>query len=134
MASKPTIQYAVQDGKNLRTGEALKVPRIVNQPILSQDDIVDRAIDTYRVKGKRTEVVATMRGIFEQIIRELQDGSAVTIEGLVRFAPALKGTVGKDELLTAANKLKVNATPLVTIKALNNGDFTFEKVDSKKAE
>ena len=134
MASKPTIQYAVQDGKNLRTGEALKVPRIVNQPILSQDDIVDRAIDTYRVKGKRTEVVATMRGIFEQIIRELQDGSAVTIEGLVRFASSLKGTVGEDEQLTEANKLKVNATPLVTMKALNNGDFTFEKVDSKQAE
>ena len=33
-----------------------------------------------------------------------------------------------------AIKLKVNATPLVTMKALNNGDFTFEKVDSKKAE
>ena len=76
MASKPTIQYAVQDGKNLRTGEALKVPRTVNQPILSQDDIVDRAIDTYRVKVKRTEVVATMRGIFEQIILELRGGSA----------------------------------------------------------
>jgi len=28
----------------------------------------------------------------------------------------------------------VNATPLVDMKSLNNGDFTFEKVDSKKAE
>ena len=134
MASKPMIQYAVQDGKNLRTGEALKVPRIVNQPILSQDDIVDRAIDTYRVKGKRTEVVATMRGIFEQIILELRGGSAVTIKGLVRFAPSLTGTVGEDEVITEANGLKVHATPLVDMKSLNNGDFTFEKVDSKKAE
>ena len=134
MASKPVIHYAVHSGINPKTREAIKLPRIVNQPILSQDDIVDRAIDTYRVKGKRTEVVATMRGIFEQIIRELQDGSAVTIEGLVRFAPALKGTVGEDEQLTEANKLKVNATPLVTMKALNNGDFTFEKADAKQAE
>ena len=100
----------------------------------TQDDIVDRAIDTYRVKGKRTEVVATMRGIFEQIILELRGGSAVTIKGLVRFAPSLTGTVGEDEAITEANGLKVHATPLVDMKSLNNGDFTFEKVDSKKAE
>jgi hypothetical protein len=134
MASKPVIHYAVHNGINPKTREPLKLPRIVNQPILSQDDIVDRAIDTYRVKGKRTEVVATMRGIFEQIIRELQDGSAVTIEGLVRFAPTLTGSVGDNCLLTEANELKLNATPLVKMKALNNGDFTFEKVDSKQAE
>ena len=50
------------------------------------------------------------------------------------FAPSLTGTVGEDEAITEANGLKVHATPLVDMKSLNNGDFTFEKVDSKKAE
>ena len=30
--------------------------------------------------------------------------------------------------------LRRGATPLVTMKALNNGDFTFEKADAKQAE
>ena len=46
IASKPVIHYAVHSGINPKTREAIKLPRIVNQPILSQDDIVDRAIDT----------------------------------------------------------------------------------------
>ena len=50
------------------------------------------------------------------------------------FAPSLTGTVGEDEAITEANGLKVHATPLVDMKSLSNGDFTFEKVDSKKAE
>ena len=40
MASKPVIHYAVHNGINPKTREAIKLPRIVNQPILSQDDIV----------------------------------------------------------------------------------------------
>ena len=44
------------------------------------------------------------------------------------------GTVGEDEAITEANGLKVHATPLVTMRALNNGDFTFKKADAKQAE
>jgi hypothetical protein len=50
------------------------------------------------------------------------------------FAPSLTGTVGEDEAITEANGLKVHATPLVDMKSLNNGDFTFEKADAKQAE
>lgn len=136
MANKPKIQYAVIDGKNPQNGETVKYPRIVNQRTLTQEDIVDLAIDSYRVKGKRGEIVATVRGVFDQIAHELASGAAVNIAGLVRIYTMLGGQVGEDGEITESNKLNVKTLPLLELKSLNLGDFAFERVEKsdKKSE
>lgn len=114
---KKVIEYVVESKFQPLTGKTIEVPRIVDMPTMKMEALIRRGIEQGYFREREDLVLADFRTMMSLVIKTLQEGTAVNLDGYMRLEPYLKGNVNETGKTTReANPLALKVKVLKKLK------------------
>ena len=114
---KRVLEYVVEEKKHPRTGKRTKLPRIVDMPTAKMEDLINKGIQQGYFREREHLVLADFRTMMSLVIKTLEEGTAVNLDGYMRLEPYLTGNVNASGKTTKdANPLALKVKPLKKLK------------------
>ncbi len=114
---KKVIEYVVDSKFQPLTGKTVEVPRIVDMPTIKMEDLIAKGIERGYFRERADWVLADFRTMMSLVIKTLQEGAAVNLDGYMRLEPYLKGNVNERGKTTRdANPLALKVKVLKKLK------------------
>lgn len=127
-SEKTTMEYRVITARNPKTGDSLLRPRIINRKTLKMRQMIAYAKTAGYVRGQTRDLEGLVGGFIQAIQDRALAGYSINVNDWFIVSGQLKGTVGEDYQLTAANSYHVTITATKDLKATIN-DFSWHRVD-----
>lgn len=125
---KSTLEYRVITARNPKTGGALLRPLVVNRKSLNLRQVVNYAKTAGYVRGQTKDLEGLLGGFIQAMQDRALAGYSVNVNDWFIISGQLKGSVGEDRLLSAANSYHVTITATKDLKATID-DFAWQRVD-----
>ena len=114
---KKVIEYVVESKFQPLTGKTIEVPRIVDMPTMKMEALIAKGIERGYFREREDLVLADFRTMMSLVIKTLQEGTAVNLDGYMRLEPYLKGNVNETGKTTReANPLALKVKVLKKLK------------------
>ena len=127
MSEKPEVKYCAVAYKNPITHRIGYRPVITGRDIRYFEQIVDYALNSKYVRGKKDDILAIIRGFLRACKQLMIQGLSVEIDQWMRLHPELTGILEDGQTVDPnENELKMYITPLLTLKDITTDDFTWK--------
>lgn len=124
---KTKLYYGIANGQNPLTKAPVKRPYLTNRQIYDSEGVIDYAIRTGHIRGKKHDLVGVLNGAIATVRELITMGYVVDLDGWLLFFLALTGQVGDDLAIGAKNELRFRVRALKELK-VSPSDFSFERV------
>ena len=128
ITDKTTMEYRVFTARNPKTGGTLLRPLVVNRSTLNMRQIVAYAKTAGYVRGQTKDLEGLLGGFIQAMQDRALAGYSINVNNWFIVSGQLRGSVGEDRLLTAANSYHVTLTATKDLKA-SIDDFAWQRVD-----
>ena len=133
MADKPVLKYRLVQRTNPRTGQPIAVPMVTGRQTIGLKQLVAAAKAGGYVRGQLQDLEGLLKGFLECVQAQAKAGVSVNLDGWLIVSGTLRGQVGPNGELTAANSYHVTVTPTKDLRVpIEN--FTFERVDGPEVK
>ena len=110
---RKVLEYVVEEKVHPLSRRKSKVPRIVGMPTVKMDALIERGIRQGYFHDREDFVLANFRAMMSLVIKTLEEGNAVNLDGYLHLEPYLTGNVNE------AGKTTKEANPVaLKVKAL----------------
>ena len=114
---KKVLEYTIVTSTHPRTGKKTKLPRIVGMPTINMDGLIEKGIEKGYFRDRGHVVLGDFRTMMSLVIKTLEEGVAVNLDGYMRFEPYLTGNVNATgKISKEANPLALKVKPLKKLK------------------
>ena len=125
---KTVMKYRVFTARNPKTGGSLLRPIVVNRSTLNTRQIVAYAKTAGYVRGQTKDLEGLLGGFIQAMQDRALAGYSINVNNWFIVSGQLKGSVGEDRLLSAANSYHVTLTATKELKA-SIDNFSWQRVD-----
>lgn len=125
---KSTLDFRVIATRNPKTGENLLRPVIVNRKTLNMRQLIAYAKEAGYVRGQTRDLEGLLGGFIQAMQARAKAGYSINVNDWFIVSGHLKGAVGEDRQLSAANSYHVTITATKDLKA-SIKDFSWNRVD-----
>ena len=130
---KVSMNYRVFTAHNPKTGGTLLRPVVTNRNGMTMKQLVAYAKTANYVRGQQKDLEGLLGGFIEAMQDRAKAGYSINVNDWFIISGQLKGTVGADHALTAANEYHVTITASKDLK-VDIDNFSWQNVgDDGKA-
>lgn len=105
------MKYRVITARNPKTGGTLLRPVVTDRNTMSMKQLVDYAKKANFVRGQQKDLEGLLGGFIEAMKDRAEAGYSINVKDWFIISGQLRGTVGEDRSLTAANDYRITITP-----------------------
>jgi len=128
MADKTKMKYRVFTARNPKTEGTLLRPVVTSRNSLTMRQLVAYAKSANFVRGQQKDLEGLLGGFIEAMQDRAKAGYSINVNDWFIISGQLRGTVGEDRTLTAANEYHVTITASKDLK-VDIDNFSWSRVD-----
>jgi len=125
---KVSMNYRVFTAHNPKTGGTLLRPVVTNRNGMTMKQLVAYAKTANYVRGQQKDLEGLLGGFIEAMQDRAKAGYSINVNDWFIISGQLKGTVGEDRALTAANEYHVTITASKDLK-VDIDNFSWSRID-----